>query len=32
MFNKALAADPSNQLVKNNINWAQQEKKDNAPQ
>lgn len=28
-FNKALAADPNNQLAKNNIAWAQQEKNDN---
>lgn len=32
MFNKALSADPSNQLAKNNIAWAEQEKKDNTPE
>ena len=31
-FNEALAADPNNQLAKNNIAWAQQEKNDNKLQ
>ncbi|RTL51088.1 MAG: tetratricopeptide repeat protein [Sphingobacteriales bacterium] len=32
MFNKVLAIEPNNQLAKNNIIWAEQEKKDNTPQ
>lgn len=31
-FNKAINADANNQLAKNNLAWALQEKKDNTPQ